>query len=81
MSIPLYKTYLFKNKDPMIFQISKVMKENKISIRAASNDSGVTESCINGWLYGATRRPQFATLKAVAKAIGCDISPSEKEGN
>jgi len=81
-----YKTYLFKDKDPMIDKIRTVLQEAfpgqmkgvKISYERASEESGVSAAAIYNWMEGETRRPHFASLCAVARACGYDLELVEK---
>lgn len=82
MAINTYKTYRFINKDPMIDQLRTVVQDaygmgkgdkRKISYSKISLESGVSEHCLRGWFDGGTRRPQFATMCAVARAAHYDL--------
>jgi DNA-binding phage protein len=64
----LYKTYAFKDKDPIIDHLRTPV--NGKSYSKLSADSGVSTTTLSNWFYGATKRPQFATIAAVARAIG-----------
>lgn len=68
-----YKTYMFRNKDPIIDKVRTAVEDSGTSHRKISQDSGVSTSAMNGWFYGATRRPQFATVNAVLRSIGYDL--------
>ena len=68
----LYKSYLFRDKDPAIHAIHRVIRAKSLAYDDVARDSGVTVTTLRNWFYGATRRPQFATLQAVAKAIGLE---------
>ena len=64
----LYRTYVFRDKDPVIDVLRTAKEEATISSIAES--SGVSPSTLHGWFGGKTRKPQFATVVAVARAIG-----------
>jgi hypothetical protein len=74
----LYKSYRFRTKDPIIdklrtaFQDAK-RREPKLTFQAISEDSGLSVQTPGNWFNGDTRRPQFATCMAFARAIGCDL--------
>ena len=68
MKAKLYKSYSFINKDPVIDYLRTPVKGK--SYGKLANDSGVSVSCIANWFDGPTKRPQFATIAAVARAIG-----------
>lgn len=65
-----YKSYLFRTKDPIIDKIHTVIDDSGMSYREINERSGVSTSAMNGWINGATRRPQFCTIAAVAGACG-----------
>lgn len=76
-----YRTYNFIDKDPMIDQLRTACQEAfpspqagmTISYSHVAAESGVSDTCLRGWFEGETRRPQFATLCAVARACGGDL--------
>lgn len=82
MTIPTYKSYRFINKDPMIDKLRTVLqgafpgqkRGMKIQYSAASLASGVKEGTLRNWFEGETKRPQFATLCAVARGAGYDLA-------
>lgn len=64
----LYKTYNFVDKDPVIDRLrgyTKGIKYSKISA-----DSGVSVTTLRNWFEGQTKRPQYATVIAVMRALG-----------
>ena len=71
-TIQLYRTYSFKTKDPVIDELRGIVKERGASYAQITEACGVTGSCLRGWFHGETRRPQHATTKAVARALGYD---------
>lgn len=72
-TINVYKSYTFKDKDPAIDAIRTAIEKAKVPWSKVSADSGVSEGTIYNWLQGKTRRPQFATLNAVARALGLEF--------
>ena len=69
----LYKTYLFKDKDPVIADLHRWILDSKYSYEDVAARSGVTVTTLQRWFYGATKKPQFATLQAVARAVGASF--------
>jgi transcriptional regulator with XRE-family HTH domain len=65
-----YKSYSFVDKDPIIDEIRTVVEESGVSYKQIEDESGVTDSTLRSWFQGKTRRPQAATLNAVARALG-----------
>lgn len=67
---PLYKTYRFTDYDPVIAVLRHSKDEAKVKNSVIRKDSGVSSSTLYNWDRGKTRKPQFATVVAVARAIG-----------
>ena len=65
-----YRTYMFKNKDPAIYKIKTILADSGESYSDVHEASGVSITTLTNWFSGNTRRPQFATLNAVARALG-----------
>lgn len=66
----LYKTYIFRDKDPVIDVLRTAKTDSKVKASTIAETSGVSPSTIHNWFMGKTRKPQFATVVAVARAIG-----------
>jgi hypothetical protein len=70
-----YKSYVFRDKDPVIDELRTLVKDkygnlgNK-AFTAIHQDGGPTTTCMSGWFFGTTRRPQSATVEAAGRAIG-----------
>jgi len=65
-----YKSYLFVDKDPVIDALRTAVSGAKMKYSAIRNESGVSATTIHNWFHGKTRRPQFATVAAVARVLG-----------
>lgn len=72
MKVKLYKTYAFKDKDPVIDHLRTAVQKDGGSYSKISTDSGVSYTTLSNWFDGATKRPQFATVAAVARSLGPD---------
>jgi transcriptional regulator with XRE-family HTH domain len=72
-TLNLYKTYSFKDKDPIIDKMRTKVQDSGLSYAEIGHVSGVSPGTLSNWFNGATRRPQFASLTAVARAIDHDI--------
>ena len=68
-----YKSYVFRDKDPVIDKLRTIVADSGMNSTEVSTDSGVSASAIFGWFHGKTRRPQFATVNAVARACGQEL--------
>lgn len=74
----LYKSYMFKDKDPAIDELRTVIQRahggvNKLNHKALASiekDGGPTVSCMRAWFFGDTKRPTNATLEAAGRALG-----------
>ena len=71
-TLNLYKTYSFKEKDPVIDQLRTILQDEKLTYKEVHDLSGVAEATLYNWFSGATKRPQHATIMAVARAAGWD---------
>jgi AraC-like DNA-binding protein len=69
----IYHTYNFIEKDPVIDLLRTRMECMHMTMKELASRSGVSESTLKGWFSGSTRRPQFATCQAVARALGADF--------
>jgi transcriptional regulator with XRE-family HTH domain len=66
--LKLYKSYNFVDKDPVIDWMRGIVKGMKYSEIMAR--SGVSSSTLHNWFEGNTKRPQYATVMAVTRALG-----------
>ena len=64
------KSYMFKNKDPVLDIIRTAVQDSGSSYQEIRDKSGVSTATLGHWFKGKTRRPQFATVNAVARALG-----------
>lgn len=74
----LYRSYVFKEKDPIIDRVRTIMKDEGASNKQVSEASGVSASTLHAWFDGKTERPQFATVMAVVRSLGYDMAISPK---
>lgn len=71
-TLNLYKTYSFKNKDPIIDKIRTIIQDEEVTYKDTSLKSGVSITTLYGWFNGKTRRPQHASTMAVIRSLGYD---------
>lgn len=69
----LYKSYAFRDKDPIIQQLRTMIADEGISYGDLSLQSGVSVTTFYQWFHGKTLRPQFATVMATARSMGYDL--------
>lgn len=67
-----YKTYSFKEKDPCIDALRTIIADEKASYTEIHERSGVSANTLWNWFHGTTKRPQYATVMAVARSLGYD---------
>ncbi len=70
MKAKLYKSYMFRDKDPVIDHLRTAMQDEDESNASVALRSGVSAATIRNWFEGDTRRPLFATIAAVARTMG-----------
>jgi hypothetical protein len=70
--VHLYKAYRFggDDKDPVIHKIHTMLDDEGTDYTKAAELSGVSRSTIVAWIEGATMRPKYCTIAAVAGALG-----------
>lgn len=73
-----YRTYRFQGKDPIIYKIRNVVEGSGDTFTSIAESSGVSANTLYNWFSGGTRRPQFASLNAVARACGHELSLTKK---
>ena len=69
---PIYKSYVFRDKDPLIYTIWDAIKDRPLP--RVANESGVAVSTLHNWFFGTTARPQAATARAVLRSQGLDLA-------
>lgn len=69
-TIQVYKSYNFVDKDPCIDELRTGLQKSRMTYQTVSEGSGVAVSTLHNWFEGKTRRPQFATAQAAARAMG-----------
>ncbi len=65
-----YRTYMFKEKDPIIDFVRTKVEDSGESYKSISESSGVSTTTMYNWFHGGTRRPQFATVAAILTSQG-----------
>jgi DNA-binding phage protein len=72
--LQLYKSYSFREKDPIIDRMRTLVDEEADSMAQVSRDSGVSTATFRAWFRGTTRRPQYCTIAATARSLGFDFA-------
>lgn len=76
--LKVYKSYNFVDKDPVIDKLRTVIAQEGESYTHLQKTSGVSTTTMYGWFNGRTKRPQFATVMAVFRAMGYDLQVAER---
>jgi transcriptional regulator with XRE-family HTH domain len=74
--VQLYRAYKFTgDKDPVIDKIHTMMEDTGVTSYSRCHElSGVSASTVHNWIEGDTKRPQYATIAAVAGALGYEAT-------
>jgi hypothetical protein len=74
--LPIYKSYVFRDKDPVIDQLRTMaedtygVKINSKTLRIIADKGGPTVGSMKAWFFGKTKRPQNPTVEAAGRAMG-----------
>jgi DNA-binding phage protein len=68
-----YRSYSFLTKDPIIDQVRTIVQDEGETYVKIHEMSGVATTTLYNWFNGETRRPQFASIMAVVRALGYDM--------
>lgn len=75
-----YRSYSFKEKDPIIDKVRTIVSDSGLSYTQINEKSDVAQGTLRNWFHGDTKRPQFATLNAVARALGHELTLTPTKG-
>jgi DNA-binding phage protein len=73
-TISQYLSYSFVDKDPIIDRMRTIVADENVSYTDVHEKSGVSTNTLYQWFDGKTKRPQFATIMAVARGLGYDLT-------
>lgn len=77
--VPIYRTYSFVDKDPIIDVMRTLVHDSKLTHKEINERCGVSRATLGNWFNGKTRRPQFCTIAAVAGSMGKAIGLVNKK--
>lgn len=75
-NMPIYKSYVFKDKEPVIdltrtlFEDVYGRKVDNAMLTEIETNGGPTVGCMRGWFFGDTRRPNNVTVEAAGRSLG-----------
>ncbi len=79
-SIVTYRSYNFIDKDPAIDVVRTMVQQSNKTYKNIAENGGPTPTTLYNWFDGKTKRPQFCTLIAAARAVGGDIRFVNRQG-
>ena len=79
-TISQYLSYSFVNKDPIIDHVRSMLDKEGASYKDVNEKSGVSTNTLYQWFDGKTKRPQYATVMAVARSLGYDVIWAKRGG-
>jgi hypothetical protein len=83
----MYKTYLFKTKDPVIDLLRTALQFEAEAqgvkfgtvIAQIAKSSGVTNTTLRNWFFGATISPRYCCVAAVANSVRASFRVGERK--
>jgi hypothetical protein len=71
----VYRSYSFVDKDPVIDEVRTIVQQagllrKKGGLQQLYALSGVASSTTHNWFFGSTKKPNNATIEAVARSLG-----------
>lgn len=69
----LHRSYLFKDKDPIIDQLRTLVQDEGLTYSEVAEAAGITVQTLYNWFTGPTKRPQYATVMCVVRGMGYDL--------
>jgi hypothetical protein len=75
-----YRSYSFKDKDPVIDELRTIIASEGVSYRKVHELSDVSEQTLYNWFSGPVRRPQYATVMAVVRSLGYEQRFVKRKG-
>lgn len=71
----LYKSYMFKSKDPVIDELRTMVQDQFGSLkhkalRQVEEGGGPSVSCMIAWFHGDTKRPNSCSIEAAGRSMG-----------
>lgn len=70
MKAKIYPSYLFRDHDPILDAFDTLHGDSGAKLSNTAADSGVSITTLHNWKRRKTKRPQFATVMAAARALG-----------
>ncbi len=77
----IYKSYSFRDKDPIIDRMRTVIADEGLSHTELHMLSDVSTATMYNWFNGKTRRPTHACVAAILGAMGYDMHLVKRKGS
>ncbi len=74
-----YAAYNFRDHDPILDQIDRLYEkaghdmQKRGTLQNIADETGVGAGTLRNWRFRKTRRPQYATVAAVVRALGGQV--------
>lgn len=65
----VYKSYNFKDKDPIIDRLRTIIDGHGLSYEQVANDTGLTQRTIWNLFSGPTKYPRYSTVARIVIAL------------
>lgn len=80
--VTVYDSYRFlpEEKDPIIDAMRTIVEREGQSYQKIHEHGGPAVGTMSQWFTGSTRRPQFVTVAAFARALGYDVQITKRRG-
>lgn len=75
----LYRSYRFKNYDPILDKVEEVLYVDGISKAEIARRSGVSSSTLSNWAKKKTRSPNSSTVNAALHAMGYELTVRKRK--
>jgi DNA-binding phage protein len=72
-TVGVYFSYNFIDKDPIIDKMRTAVQDSGLDYKRIHERSNVSTTTLYNWFDGQTRTPRFATVAAVAHALGREV--------
>lgn len=70
----VYPAYLFKDHDPVLDQVDTVIADSGMKLSGVAAVAHISPTTLTNWRMRKTKRPQFASVAAVVRAVGGEIT-------
>lgn len=76
----VYKSYHFLDHDPIMDAVDTLVVSSRHTFDWIADKSGVTTQTMRNWRKRKVKRPQFASIRAVVRALDAELVIRTGEG-